>query len=476
MKALPGCLVVVGVACGPTLRPGNVDTDSGVDAPPDVACSVDCSPPASDAPRVHLLENLLAQMDDAVLFGQESFNITGVNADGTSWIATEASVDRSDARSVAGDHPAVLGFDAWDFAVKPADWSPTPAAHAAAARYVHAHGGVVEMAFHMPGCATPSFEAAGNEACLCRVANDDELARSWFLSEYARVADAIVRFEKDRIPIVFRPLHEHHGGWFWWGEPYWSCERYVANPKYTGAAAFERVFRTVVTYLRDRRELDNLLFAYSPGLADDEAAYLRGYPGDAYVDILGTDVYYGGSPSFASQTASYGRQLAMVSRLAEARHKVAALTEVGNTLLATPLGGATRWYTEHLLPLVTSPGVRLAYAMTWVNRASNDFFVPYPGHPDADDFRAFVDHPATALLADAPRFDAPPTRGYPVCRSCTADPDGDRWGWEDAASCRVASWCLVPDVIVCRRCDADPDGDGWGWENDRSCVVLASCE
>lgn len=445
---------------------------SGDESPADLGCEGKCDGASSASVAALLLGNLHAQMDTGVtLFGQERFNVTGVKRDGTQWLATAGDVDRSDAKTVLGAHPVVMGFDAWDLAIKPQSWSPSGAVHAEAARHVHANGGIVEMAFHMHGCAVGSFNAPGNEGCLCRAANDDAFARTWLLAEYAKVADAIVTHGLDRIPIVFRPLHEHDGGWFWWGAPHWNCS---GSPRYTGAAAYQRVFRTIVTYLRETRGLRNLLIAYSPVAAADDASYLHGYPGDAYVDILGADFYYQATPSFAEQSAMFREQLARITRIARTHGKVAALTEVGNTQLSSE--PTHRWYTDHLLPLLTAPGVDVAYAMTWENRTSGaqQFWLPYEGHAGAADARAFADHAATALLEDAPAFDAAPAT-FPVCNTCTSDPDGDRWGWESDQSCRVASWCVAPEVPSCVRCASDPDGDGWGWENARSCVVLASC-
>ena len=280
--------------------------------------------------RDHLLANLIAQMDrGTVMFGHQRFNITGVNADGTQWLATEGAVERSDANTVAGQHPVVMGIDAWDLAIKPESWAPTPAVHAEAAKSVFAHGGLVVMDWHMRGCATTTtFNAAGNEQCLCKLANDDAYARTWLIEQnYKILADALVRYGLDRIPIVFRPLHEMDGNWFWWGKPYWSCAG-----MFTGGAAYQKLFRMIVEYLRVERGLSNVLFAYSPGRAAD---YLAGYPGDAYVDVLGLDLYYQANATFAAQTSAFRSDLSTLASIAYAHGKAAALTEVGNTLIAT---------------------------------------------------------------------------------------------------------------------------------------------
>ncbi|WP_238609097.1 cellulase family glycosylhydrolase [Bifidobacterium animalis] len=77
--------------------------------------------------------------------------------------------------------------------------------------------------------------------------------------------------------------------------------------------------------------------------------------------------------------------------------------------------------------------------------------------------------------------------GYPICSSASVDPDGDGWGWENNASCKVVANnnqnssntntganqpSTSPDGYpYCSSASVDPDGDGWGWENNQSCKV-----
>jgi hypothetical protein len=58
---------------------------------------------------------------------------------------------------------------------------------------------------------------------------------------------------------------------------------------------------------------------------------------------------------------------------------------------------------------------------------------------------------------------------YPFCNDSRTDQDGDGWGWENGASCRVR---MIDGYPVCRDARSDEDGDGWGWENNRSCKVV----
>lgn len=410
---------------------------------------------AQSTPRAALLDRLRAVMDSGrFLFGQQRFNLTGVEQDGTQWLATD-QLDRSDVATLVGSHPAVLGVDAWDLAIKPASWSPSPELHGRALRAVADAGGVVTVEWHMRGCNSDElsggFLAAGNEDCLCRLANDDAFATEWLdHGKLDRLADALEGYGLADTPIVFRPFHEMTGGWFWWGYPYWDCENRVAGATVTGPEAYRAVFRRVVDYLRSERGLDQLVIAYAPDKlwegvgATEEARYLAGYPGDDYVDVLGIDLYYLRDRDFAEQTARYAGYLRLVTRLARERNKIAALTETGNYELADEATPAdSRWFSDHLLPLLADdPEVAMAFVLTWENRKNGptEFYVPFPGHAGVDDFRAFAAHDATLLLDDVAGGGAPP---YATCSGC------------------------APEI--------DPDGDGWGWENEQSCVVSPSC-
>ena len=74
--------------------------------------------------------------------------------------------------------------------------------------------------------------------------------------------------------------------------------------------------------------------------------------------------------------------------------------------------------------------------------------------------------------------------GTPICQMANSDPDGDGYGWENNASCRVdltsASGAMETSTTtvtvptgtpICQRADSDADGDGYGWENQSSCIV-----
>lgn len=86
-----------------------------------------------------------------------------------------------------------------------------------------------------------------------------------------KLAAYLKLLQDEDIPVLWRPLHEASGGWFWWGNA--SAEEYVALWKY------------VYDYLTGAG-VHNLIWVWTSCL--DDAAW---YPGDEYVDIIANDWY-----------------------------------------------------------------------------------------------------------------------------------------------------------------------------------------
>ena len=84
------------------------------------------------------------------------------------------------------------------------------------------------------------------------------------------------------IAVVWRPLHEASGGWFWWGAG--SPECYV------------QLYRLVFNRMVVTNKLTNLIWVWNintdPRFGYDYSALNAAwYPGDEYVDIVAVDIY-----------------------------------------------------------------------------------------------------------------------------------------------------------------------------------------
>ncbi len=86
--------------------------------------------------------------------------------------------------------------------------------------------------------------------------------------------------------------------------------------------------------------------------------------------------------------------------------------------------------------------------------------------PDGDGWG--WENAASCIVKNGNADNTSPT--HPICTSSLSDPDGDGWGWENNQSCLIKK---IKQVVTphCDQLDSDPDGDGWGWENNESCIV-----
>lgn len=84
------------------------------------------------------------------------------------------------------------------------------------------------------------------------------------------VAAELGKLQEAGVPVLWRPLHEASGAWFWWGA--------------SGAAPYKRLWDHVYHRLVDVHGLHNLLWVWN-GQND------AWYPGDATVDVVGWDIY-----------------------------------------------------------------------------------------------------------------------------------------------------------------------------------------
>jgi len=191
------------------------------------------------------------------------------------------------------------------------------------------------------------------------------------------------------IPVIFRPLHENTGDWFWWGR------------KHCAPGEFKALYQFTVQYLKEDHNLHHLLYAYSPSSSNFESRedFLIRYPGDAYVDILGFDQYRIKSGEESGESAI--TRMEILADLAAEKNKLYALCETGDYGLATE-----NWFTRHLLPCINANEKTrgIAYTLVWRNegRQVDHFFVPHEGHEQVDDFKKFRDDELILFEADLP--------------------------------------------------------------------------
>lgn len=345
------------------------------------ACKTETAQPEVDLPidknataeTIALYVNLKELAKTKVLYGHQDDL-----AYGYSWWDEPG---RSDVKEVTGSYPAVYGWEIGDLrqdvevsldgvnfeSMK--DWI----------KEAYSRGGINTIAWHMNHPVTDgnTWDKTPGVAAILPGAEQHEKFKTW-LDKFAAFTQDLKGGDGELIPILFRPYHEHTGSWFWWGDEQTTIEEYVA------------LWRFTVEYLRDEKEVHNLLYVYSPDnqAGREFANYLTKYPGDEYVDVLGMDDY--GSVD-GRNPAEFSNELAWLVEEAERRDKIPALSETGVETIPNPT-----WWTEQLAPSFESnPKANgIAYILTWRNankerEQREHFYTSFPGHTSAPDMKAF---------------------------------------------------------------------------------------
>ncbi len=306
-----------------------------------------------------------------ILFGQQHALDEGVTlTEEGSRVASE----QSDVKNAVGDYPAVFGWDtlSLDGHEKPGiagDIQKSIQNLSESMKKAHDLGGILTLSTHPYNFVTGgNFNDTSGDVVseILPGGTANEKFTAW-LDNIATLAHSLKTADNQSIPFIFRPFHEQTGSWFWWGESTTNPEQYKALYRYT------------VEYLRDKKGVHNILYAYSPGAGNDR--YLGTYPGDAYVDIFGIDSYdnkeNAGSEAYIS---SLLKDLNKIVSLAESKGKIAALTEFGYSAQGLKEKGNTLdWYTRIFKAIKgDSEASKIAYMMTWANfNTVNNLYTPY---------------------------------------------------------------------------------------------------
>lgn len=353
-----------------------------------------------------LFHNLNSIRHNHILFGHQDALAYGVT-----WRDEEG---RSDVKDVAGSYPALYGWDLGHLELgspKNLDKVAFDDIH----RWIieaFERGGVITLSWHLNHPVTGNriqkehnpddWEVEGSAWDATPVINDilpggshEEVFKEW-LDTIADFMKSLKSSDGRSIPVIFRPYHEVTGHWFWWATEAATPDEYIALWRYT------------VEYLRDHRNVNNLLYAYTPNSLNEIEwdEFWTWYPGDDYVDIIGFDDYYTLQGGYGDEdpVATFTAMLRWLVTEAEARNKIPVIGETGLEALYIH-----NWYTDLFLRSIKNDPIaqRIAYVLVWrnANKATDrkdHFYAPYPDHPSAEDFKAFVRDDIILLESDLP--------------------------------------------------------------------------
>jgi mannan endo-1,4-beta-mannosidase len=301
--------------------------------------------------------------------------------------------DRSDTKDFTGDYPAVAGFELGHLELGD-ERSLDSVSFAQIAEQIKVHykrGGVITISWHannpltMQDPASKSRRQGGTAwdvsskevvASILPGGKNHEMFNAWL----ERLATFFIGLKDDNgtpIPFIFRPFHEHSGSFFWWGTDICTDREYSDLWRYT------------VNYLRDKKNIHNILYAYNTDRVTTLEQYMRGYPGDDVIDMLSLDMYDRGE-KFGGELDN---ALNFVTKTALNKNKLAALSETGGRR------GMTDWWSTVLMPVVSKYPV--GYVLTWRHAFRSRFGQGgNSNQPFPDDFMNFYKSPRTLFLKE----------------------------------------------------------------------------
>ncbi len=288
----------------------------------------------------------------------------------------------SDIKEVTGDYPAVYGWDLSGLE-RPSGVNNIDGVPFSKMREFiqqgYERGGVITMSWHADNPLTGKNAwdtTLGTVASILPGGSKHELYKSW-LDNVAAYFLSLKGKHGELIPVLFRPYHEFTGNWFWW------C-RNNCTPE-----QFKTLWRFVNHYLREVKNVHNLLYVFNEADFRSKADFMRYYPGSDVVDLVSFDAYQYNDPtkddSFVKQT---GYKLAILDSVAADTHKVEALAETGYEQIPY-----ANWWTETLLKMLDNHPV--SWVLFWRNAGyvpsmgKMHYYVPYKGQVSEADFKKF---------------------------------------------------------------------------------------
>lgn len=315
-----------------------------------------------------------------VLFGHQDDLAYGIG-----WSYEEGE---SDVYRVTGDYPAIFGWELGGLELDNThnlDSVPFDTMNSLA-KWGHQQGGINTFSWH-PYSPIDSVNSWNGDIIVVKHIIPGGNHHESFKIQLDKVAKFFHQLKDENgqnIPFIFRPWHEMDGSWFWWGV------------KTCNAEEFKELFRFTIEYLRNEKGLSQMVVAYSPDRNfNTKDEYLKWYPGDDVVDILGMDNYW--------DFDQYNGELEVIKKLhivietAKEKDKVAALTETGSENIPDSL-----WFTRKLGLVLQDSLVKeeLSYTMVWRNDSKTHFYFPYPEHSAAADAKKFCNEENVLLLDD----------------------------------------------------------------------------
>ncbi len=347
---------------------------------------------AGKSPAQQLLVRLAKIQQNGYMYGHQDDPFYGITWDWDS--------NRSDTKELVGDYPGVMGFDIGGIEVgdtKNLDSVPFSRMREEIIAQ-HKRGGIITISWHPrnPLLGTTAWienDIKAYDEAVVALKKVSKSSLAPHLTDPCTTVQSILpggsKYEKfqlwlyrvcefmqslkdekgNPVPFIFRPYHENNGNWFWWGQKLCSDEQY------------HQLWNMTQDFI-NQRLYNNVVWSYSPNLQGTwtEAEWMKRYPGDDRVDLIGEDAYqWGTEKDFVMGTTA---DLKLITKIASEHGKLIAMTECGyvNSPDAT-------WWTRVFRPIIEQ--FPICYFLPWRNYKKEHFGASKDAKT-ADDFKQWA--------------------------------------------------------------------------------------
>lgn len=225
-----------------------------------------------------LMAFLKAQYGKTVISGQyvneyEDFSAPQFRVDPTdenSPMTVTKSSEFQAVYKVTGDYPVIAGFDVSMVLIDGANYSVEQAIE------WHKKGGIVTFCWHwlvdnFDGKERAFYTEKTAFSLKKALADKESQQYKGIIADIDKISTYLQELKEKHVPVLWRPLHEASGGWFWWGAD--------------GAEAYKELWNIVYERMAVHHGLNNLIWVTNP---QSESWYV----GDDKCDLVGDDPYY----------------------------------------------------------------------------------------------------------------------------------------------------------------------------------------
>ena len=339
------------------------------------ACSDDNSAPQPNPTpepseeKIKFINNLSRiAIEGKMLIGHQSTNVSGIE-----WRYNDyPNGEKSDFKDVSGKMPAVMG---WEFAPKGTaftnNYESIPYDKIIElANQNTANNGINTFSLHPDRFDrnTGSWDKGPGSVQAILPAGTKHDVYKKYLDDMASKLQLLKLPNGKPAPFIFRPFHEMDGEWFWWGTTSCTDQEFIT------------LFKFTIDYLKSKN-LPNMVVCYAPGYSTNANDYLKRYPGDSYVDILGIDAYHLSTAQYSNNGANWDynkTKLLMLQQIGQQKNKPIAWTETGQQNLTS------NTYFSDLTNFINQNNFKFSYIMFWSNATTNidssgglGYYIPY---------------------------------------------------------------------------------------------------